>query len=296
MKAINTLLKFSRPHTIIGTSISILTLYAMVCKGSEMDHLPILFLAIFTGLCCNIYIVGINQIEDIDLDKINKPYLPLASGELSIKGAKSIVYFCFTASVLTAWILSPLLAFIVLFSMAIGWAYSCPPFYLRKHHLPAAICISLVRGLFVNLGGYMVFSQLINHSYSMSLDIQTLSVFIVAFSVVIAWFKDLPDMEGDEKFQIKTLAILYSPKTTIVMGNVFILLAYVMCLYQYRSSAAADSLHHQILFWGNGVLMLLFVLNSLTLRTLNKQTAKTYYKRFWLFFFAEYILYLSVSL
>ena len=31
-------------------------------------------------LCGNGYIVGINQIYDVDIDIVNKPFLPIASG------------------------------------------------------------------------------------------------------------------------------------------------------------------------------------------------------------------------
>lgn len=39
----------------------------------------------------NICIVGLNQIFDVPIDRINKPYLPLASGELSMRMGKSLV-------------------------------------------------------------------------------------------------------------------------------------------------------------------------------------------------------------
>jgi homogentisate phytyltransferase/homogentisate geranylgeranyltransferase len=294
MKAINSFIKFTRPHTIIGTSISIFALYAMVCQHSELEHLSVLFLSIFVGLTCNIFIVGINQIVDVELDKINKPYLPLASGEISINQAKTIVYSSMVLSALSALYLSPILFVIVSISMLIGWAYSCPPFSLRKHHLPAALAISLVRGLMVNIGGYLVFNILINKSYAFDLDIIVLSAFIVAFSIVIAWFKDLPDMEGDEQFKIKSLAILYSPRFTLIAGNSLIILAYIFSIYKY--APLLESSHYLILFIGHIVLMVLFTLNLFGLKTLNKQTAKTYYKRFWLFFFAEYILYLFANI
>jgi len=41
--------------------------------------------------CGNVFIVGINQIYDVRIDKINKPFLPIASGELDIAGAWIIV-------------------------------------------------------------------------------------------------------------------------------------------------------------------------------------------------------------
>lgn len=32
----------------------------------------------------NIYVVGLNQLFDVEIDKVNKPYLPLASGKFSM--------------------------------------------------------------------------------------------------------------------------------------------------------------------------------------------------------------------
>ncbi|GKE58944.1 UbiA prenyltransferase family protein [Tanacetum coccineum] len=37
------------------------------------------------GCLVNLYTTGINQLSDIEIDKVNKPYLPLASGEFSVE-------------------------------------------------------------------------------------------------------------------------------------------------------------------------------------------------------------------
>lgn len=42
--------------------------------------LPKAVLGVLALLCGNGYIVGINQIFDDDIDKVNKPFLPIASG------------------------------------------------------------------------------------------------------------------------------------------------------------------------------------------------------------------------
>ena len=42
--------------------------------------LPRAALGVLALLCGNGYIVGINQIYDEDIDKVNKPFLPIASG------------------------------------------------------------------------------------------------------------------------------------------------------------------------------------------------------------------------
>ena len=48
-------------------------------------------IALFSALCVNVYIVGINQIFDVEIDRVNKPYLPLASGEWTLEFA---TYLC----------------------------------------------------------------------------------------------------------------------------------------------------------------------------------------------------------
>jgi len=297
MKALSILWQFARPHTIIGTVISISTLYAMACHGDELQHIPLLLMAILCGIACNIYIVGINQIEDVALDRINKPFLPMASGALSLRNANIIVYSSMAIALLLAGLLSPYLVLIVGVSMAIGWAYSRPPLYLRKHHLPAAISIALVRGVMVNVGGFSIFNRLINGSYALSTDVQILTLFIVAFTVVIAWFKDLPDMKGDSAFHIRSLAILYSPRFTVLAGNILVSAAYLCSIWYYGSAWKANAaIENGVLFYGHLLLLSAFIANTVLSRKTEQAELRRYYKRFWLFFFAEYLLYLPLNL
>jgi homogentisate phytyltransferase/homogentisate geranylgeranyltransferase len=46
--------------------------------------------ALIPALLMNICIVGMNQIFDVDIDKVNKPYLPLASGDWSLNTGISV--------------------------------------------------------------------------------------------------------------------------------------------------------------------------------------------------------------
>jgi UbiA prenyltransferase family len=47
--------------------------------------------ALGPALLMNICIVGLNQLYDVEIDRVNKPYLPLASGELSEQQGRWIV-------------------------------------------------------------------------------------------------------------------------------------------------------------------------------------------------------------
>jgi homogentisate solanesyltransferase len=42
-------------------------------------------------LCGNVFIVGINQIYDVGIDRINKPYLPLAAKQMTKSWAWALV-------------------------------------------------------------------------------------------------------------------------------------------------------------------------------------------------------------
>jgi len=53
-----------------------------MCLWQVLDWalLPRAALGVLALLCGNGYIVGINQIYDVDIDAVNKPFLPVAAG------------------------------------------------------------------------------------------------------------------------------------------------------------------------------------------------------------------------
>jgi homogentisate phytyltransferase/homogentisate geranylgeranyltransferase len=270
-----------------------------MCADNKAAHLDLLFMCIAMGISCNIFIVGINQIADVHIDKINKPYLPIPAGALSMESAKNITYGSLLLSLSIGLYISPYLFLIILVSAVIGWAYSMPPFYLKQHHITAALAITIVRGVLINVGGFLVLNYIINKTINFPDDVKILSAFIIVFTVVISWFKDLPDIKGDAAYRIKTLAIIYSPKSVLIIGTFLIILTYLLSIFlKYPSAinAQTPSFKDLLLFFGNIFLLLLFIINSLTINLTNHESVKIFYKRFWWFFFAEYLIYLVAYL
>ncbi|NET54169.1 MAG: homogentisate phytyltransferase, partial [Merismopedia sp. SIO2A8] len=148
--------KFSRPHTIIGTSLSVLGLYFIALSTAAsslvLENLEQMLGVGMACLCGNIYIVGLNQLEDVEIDQINKPHLPIAAGEFSRRQAQLIVGMTGILALLLAGWLGPWLFLMVSTSLAIGTAYSLPPIRLKRFPFWAAVCIFSVRGAIVNLG------------------------------------------------------------------------------------------------------------------------------------------------
>eukprot|EP00957_Ditylum_brightwellii_P137898 10513583-Ditylum_brightwellii.AAC.1 len=106
----------------------------------------------------NLYITGLNQITDVDIDRINKPDLPIAAGHLSLPTAKAIVIFSGIFS-LAMGLSHPFLSTnglsVALWaSFILGTMYSLPPIRFKRFHLLAAFCIIAVRGAVINAGFY----------------------------------------------------------------------------------------------------------------------------------------------
>lgn len=94
LASVDAFYRFSRPHTVIGTIMSIISV-SLLCVESSSDISPVfltgLLQAVVAALFMNIYIVGLNQVFDIEIDKVNKPNLPLASGEYSLRTGVAII-------------------------------------------------------------------------------------------------------------------------------------------------------------------------------------------------------------
>ncbi|MEM6724444.1 MAG: homogentisate phytyltransferase [Bacteroidota bacterium] len=287
---------FSRPHTIVGTTLSITTLYLLAMGFSDRSvwHLSTLLLTLVACLGANIFIVGLNQITDVDIDKINKPYLPLASGAFSMRTGYWIVGISIAISLAIAVVLGRYLLATVLASLFLGTIYSLPPFRLKRFHFWAAFCIIAVRGLIVNLLLFLHFHYTINGAHTIPLAVWILTAVIFVYSVTIAWFKDMPDMEGDRQYQINTLSIKLGAKKVFWIGNALIISSYLLLFFIPLSGDAQLSLP---VIWGAHLLFFFFLLwAGSRINFSDQKSVFHYYQMIWVLFFLEYISFATAAL
>ena len=231
--SLGALWRFSRPHTIIGTTVSIVALYLIAVDtlpglsvgGGAWD----LFWTLVAGLAVNVYIVGINQIEDVEIDRVNKPFLPLAAGEMTHEQARAAVAASAGIAVVLAVSQGVVETVAVLAALAVGTAYSTPPLRLKRFPVAASLCISGVRSLVVNLGVYAHFSLALGPGGTVSIPaaVWALTVAVVPFSFAIAILKDVPDAEGDRRFRIMTFTVRVGGAKVLRAGLLALALAYV---------------------------------------------------------------------
>jgi len=284
---LHTLWKFSRPHTIIGSTISILVLF-LLQGGSLTNHSMILMTTLVSALGCNVCITGLNQVIDVELDKINKPELPIAAGKLDLQTAKRIVVVAGIIALCAAALLHWVLLLLIVVILLLGIAYSVPPIQLKQHHLPAALSITIVRGVLVNIGMALHFSGMLEGGFKIEPVIYPLTIFISAFSLAIAWYKDLPDRAGDAHFGYRTFPLLYSPKIALYLGAVFVMAAYGWCIFWSYKQAK------HLLMYSLIVLSIAFLIHLQTVRLTEQKSIQRFYQLFWVFFFATYLSFLWV--
>ena len=81
--------------------------------------------AVVAAVLMNVAIVGINQVYDKKLDRVNKPYLPMASGAFSSDMALSVIAVSTTASfMIGVWSGSSALMWALVISLLLGIVYS----------------------------------------------------------------------------------------------------------------------------------------------------------------------------
>jgi len=220
---LHALWKFSRPHTIIGTTFSVLALFFMALSVTPQSvGIALLTALVGTLVAClagNLYIVGLNQLEDIAIDQINKPHLPVASGEFSLGMGRFIVALTGSLALLLAFVQGPFLAATVGISLGIGTIYSLPPIRLKRFPFWAALCIFSVRGVIVNLGLFLHFNRIFGGPPWIPPQVWALTLFILGFTFAIAILKDIPDLEGDRQYNITTLTIQLGAATVLNLGR-----------------------------------------------------------------------------
>ncbi len=290
---LSSLWKFSRPHTIIGTSLSVFSLYFLTIATTDIQitegNFILMIGAWISCLLGNLYIVGLNQIIDVDIDKINKPNLPLASGNFSLKQGQWIVCVSGLIAFISSGLLGWWLFLTVVISLIIGTAYSLPPIRIKRFPLLAAFCIFTVRGFIVNLGLFLHFSQQLTGERFLNSSVLLLSLFIIIFTIAIALFKDVPDTEGDKKYQINTFTILVGKTRIFNITRWTITISYLTLII---GTFLFDSvIHYWFLLISHVVLLILLWIRSRKVNLDIKSEITSFYQFIWKLFFLEYLLF-----
>jgi homogentisate phytyltransferase/homogentisate geranylgeranyltransferase len=283
------LYEFARPHTVIATSVQVITMLIIVAGWRPLT-LDLIGLWVATWIVClslNLYVVGVNQLTDVAIDRINKPWLPIAAGRLSVQAGRWFVVIALIIALIGAWLLSLYLWLTVVTITLIGSLYSLPPFRLKRKPLAAAISIASARGVIANVGLALHY----RHWLEVDLPFTTLvltAVFFFGFALVIAFYKDLPDDRGDRMYQIETLTTRLGPRRVLHLGRLLLTACYLLPIAVGLWSMPAFAAG--FLAISHAIVIIVFWIVSLRVDLQQQQSITNFYMFLWSIFYTEFVL------
>jgi 4-hydroxybenzoate polyprenyltransferase len=222
MSKLRLYVEFGRPFTLLPPALGVLS-GAITAWGAGHAKVPVtvsvvvpVLLGTLMAAVLNAANNAINQIYDLDIDRVNKPKRPLPSGRLAMRGAWAFTIVTFVAAWALAWLASPpsppaVLSrrecfWIVLFTSVLCWAYSAPPLWTKRRGMWANITIAIPRGVLLKVAGWSTVKTVFG------LEPWYIGSIFGLFLLGAASTKDFADIEGDRAGGCETLPILYGVK------------------------------------------------------------------------------------
>jgi 4-hydroxybenzoate polyprenyltransferase len=169
---------------------------------------------------------AINQIYDLEIDRVNKPKRPLPTGALGIGEAWGFTLASFVVAWILAWLADPIgrheCFWIVLFTSVLVWAYSAPPLRTKRHGIWANVTIAIPRGVLLKVAGWSTVKTIVG------LEPWYIGAIFGLFLLGAASTKDFADIEGDRAGGCRTLPIAYGVKKAAWMIAPFFVLPFAL--------------------------------------------------------------------
>ncbi len=183
----------------------------------------------------NGYSNGVNQIYDVEVDRINKPERMLPSGRMSLREAWFVsLAFLAVALPLAAWINWECLA-IVATATLLTTIYSAPPLRTKSRGLWANITIAIPRGTLLVVCGWSTVKSVLTP------EPWYIGAIFGAFFLGAATTKDFSDMEGDRLGNCRTLPVVYGVRKAAWIIAPFLFLPFLAILPGLRAKILSGS-------------------------------------------------------
>jgi 4-hydroxybenzoate polyprenyltransferase len=225
------LLEFSRPFTLVAPALGFASGAATAAGAAprepwSLDLLLYPCIGLVMAAVLNAASNALNQIYDLEIDRINKPGRALPSGRLSRREAWTFTLAAYAVALVLAWFVAPggrhECFWIVIVATVITILYSAPPFRTKRLGIWANLTIAIPRGVLLKVAGWSAVKTVFG----------TEPWFIGAvfglFLLGASTTKDFADMEGDARGGCRTLPIIYGVRRAAWMISPSFILPFIM--------------------------------------------------------------------
>jgi len=204
---------------------------------------------------------AINQYMDYELDRVAKPYRPIPRGLVSREEAAGLGVLLTLIAVARGFWVSPLFGTYTTLLAFLSLFYSLPPLSPRRVSAIAnTVWVSMARGFVPFLATYSVYG---GHAEAF-----VLAVAPFLWALAFQHLKDVPDVEADRMFSIKTIASTYGMRGV-----------YMWSIAWYAVFTA------YILWLGRPALYIMILLGALAIWGIDKQSRLTENTYGWMLFY-----------
>ena len=204
--------EFSRPFTLVAPALGFIS-GSVTAAGAvpRESWSPALVLYPLIGMTMaavlNAASNALNQIYDLEIDRVNKPKRPLPSGRLSLRSAWIFTLTTYAIALALAWLVEPggrhECFWIVIVATIITVLYSAPPFRTKRLGIWANVTIAIPRGVLLKVAGWSAVKTVV------AVEPWFIGGIFGLFLLGASTTKDFADMEGDAKGGCRTLPIIY---------------------------------------------------------------------------------------
>jgi len=224
-------LEFGRPFTLIAPALGVASGAVTAAGAAPPEHWSsaLLTYPAIGSLMATMLNAGnnaLNQIYDLEIDRVNKPKRPLPSGRLSLNGAWTFTVACYAVALVLAWLVAPdgrhECFWIVLAAVVFTYIYSVPPLRTKQLGIWANVTIAIPRGVLLKVSGWSAVKTV------MGFEPWYIGAIFGLFLLGASTTKDFADMEGDRLGGCRTLPIIYGVSRAAWMISPSFVLPFLM--------------------------------------------------------------------
>ena len=224
-------LELSRPFTLVAPALGFASGAASAAGAfprevfsRDLVVFPLIGLTMAAVL--NAASNALNQICDLEIDRVNKPRRPLPSGLMSLTEAWLFTAFAYAAALILAWQVAPggrrECSWIVVVATLITLLYSVPPFRTKRLGVWANVTIAIPRGVLLKVAGWSAVKTVAG------VEPWFIGGIFGLFLLGASTTKDFADMEGDARGGCRTLPIVYGVRRAAWMISPSFVLPFLM--------------------------------------------------------------------
>ena len=205
-------LELSRPFTLVAPALGFAS-GAVTAAGAtprepfDLQLLVYPVVGLTMAAVLNAASNALNQIYDLEIDRINKPHRPLPSHRVSLREAWFFTVICYAVALVLAWLVAPdgrhECFWIVAVATVITILYSVPPFRTKRLGIWANVTIAIPRGVLLKVAGWSSVKTMVG------VEPWYIGAIFGLFLLGASTTKDFADMEGDARGGCRTLPIIY---------------------------------------------------------------------------------------